>query len=452
MNYSDRLNRVIPGGAHTYSRGDDQFPENAPQILSHGKGAYVYDPGGKKYLDYGMALRAVSLGYSEETITAAALRGLEAGNNLTRASTIELEAAELIVNMIDSVDMVKFTKNGSTATSAAVKLARGFTGRKLVGRCTQHPFFSYDDWFIGNTPITKGIPDDVIRQTVQFDFNSIESLQDLIAKYGDDLACIILEPAALNCPALEGESKSNCCNTFPCSKDYSSSLNYLQKAKELCSKHGIVFILDEMITGFRWDLKGAQHIFNVKPDLSTFGKAMANGLSVAAVAGRRDIMEQGSIDTIGAERMFLLSTTHGAEMSGLAAFIETMKFMEQNSVIEYLWNYGRRLVEIFHDKINKYELNDYFEVGGPVINPYYITTTRDGNTDFQLRTLFAQEMIKNGVLMPWLSFSYQHGQQELAITEKALDSALAVCKTATVEGVENYLVGPTIKPVFRRFN
>ena len=452
MNYSDRLNRVIPGGAHTYSRGDDQFPENAPQILSHGKGAYVYDPGGKKYLDYGMALRAVSIGYSEETITAAALRGLEAGNNLTRASTIELEAAELIVNMIDSVDMVKFTKNGSTATSAAVKLARGFTGRKLVGRCAQQPFFSYDDWFIGNTPITKGIPDDVIRQTVQFDFNSIESLQDLIAKYGDDLACIILEPAALNCPALESESKSNCCNTFPCAKDYSSSLNYLQKAKELCSRHGIVFILDEMITGFRWDLKGAQHVFNVKPDLSTFGKAMANGLSVAAVAGRRDIMEQGSINIIGAERTFLLSTTHGAEMSGLAAFIETMKFMEQNNVIEYLWNYGRRLVETFHDKINKYELTNYFEVGGPVVNPYYITTTCDGNTDFQLRTLFAQEMIKNGVLMPWLSFSYQHGQQELAITEKALDSALAVCKTATVEGVENYLVGAAIKPVFRRFN
>jgi len=452
MNYSDRLNRVIPGGAHTYSRGDDQFPENAPQILSHGKGAYVYDPGGKKYLDYGMALRAVSIGYSEETITAAALRGLEAGNNLTRASTIELEAAELIVNMIDSVDMVKFTKNGSTATSAAVKLARGFTGRKLVGRCAQHPFFSYDDWFIGNTPITKGISDDVIRQTVQFDFNSIESLQDLIAKYGDDLACIILEPAALNCPALEGENKSKCCNTFPCAKDYSSSLNYLQKAKELCSRHGIVFILDEMITGFRWDLKGAQHVFNVKPDLSTFGKAMANGLSVAAVAGRRDIMEQGSIDTIGAERMFLLSTTHGAEMSGLAAFIETMKFMEQNRVIEYLWSYGRTLVELFHDKINKYELNNYFEVGGPVINPYYATTTVDGNSDFQLRTLFAQEMIKNGVLMPWLSFSYQHGQQELAITEKALDSALAVCKAATIEGVENYLVGGAIKPVFRRFN
>ena len=152
MNYQKRLLKAIPGGAHTYSRGYDQYPSNAPQILTHGKGAYIYDPQGNKYLDYGMSLRAVNIGYSEDEIDAAAIEQIKNGNNLTRPSMIELEAAELLVDLIDSVDMVKFTKNGSTAVSAAVKLARAYTGRDLVARCAEQPFFSYDDWFIGSTP------------------------------------------------------------------------------------------------------------------------------------------------------------------------------------------------------------------------------------------------------------------------------------------------------------
>src|SRR5262249_10189602 len=161
----ERLLRSIPGGAHTYSRGYDQYPANAPQILSRGKAAYVYAPDGTEYLDYGMALRAVNIGYAEDAIDAAAFEQARNGNNLTRPSMIELQAAEQLVDLIDSVDMVKFTKNGSTAVSAAVKLARAYTGRDLVIRCAEHPFFSYDDWFIGNTPITRGIPRETIAQT-----------------------------------------------------------------------------------------------------------------------------------------------------------------------------------------------------------------------------------------------------------------------------------------------
>ena len=130
MNYSERLNNVIPGGAHTYSRGDDQYPENAPQILEKGQGAYVYTPNGEKFLDYGMALRAVTLGYAEPTVAKAAFKQIEYGNNLTRPSLVELEAAELLCDLIPSVEMVKFAKNGSTVTTAAIKVARGYTGRK----------------------------------------------------------------------------------------------------------------------------------------------------------------------------------------------------------------------------------------------------------------------------------------------------------------------------------
>ena len=200
MNYQERLLKVIPGGAHTYSRGFDQYPENAPQILTRGKGAYIFDPEGNRYLDYGMALRAVNLGYAEDEIDAAAIEQIKKGNNLTRPSMIELEAAELLVSLIDSVDMVKFTKNGSTSVSAAVKLARAFTGRDLVARCAEQPFFSYDDWFIGSTPITRGIPQDTIEKTKTFRYNDIASLEALVDQYPNQFSCVVLEPAATEDP------------------------------------------------------------------------------------------------------------------------------------------------------------------------------------------------------------------------------------------------------------
>jgi glutamate-1-semialdehyde 2,1-aminomutase len=171
--FTDRLLKAIPGGAHTYSRGFDQYPSNAPQILSSGKGAYVFDQDNKKFLDYGMALRAVNIGYAEEEIDKAAINQINSGNNLSRPSLVELEAAELIIDTINSVDMVKFTKNGSTAVSAAVKLARAYTGKELIARCADHPFFSFDDWFIGSTNIKKGIPDSTIQQTKLFKFHAL---------------------------------------------------------------------------------------------------------------------------------------------------------------------------------------------------------------------------------------------------------------------------------------
>ena len=452
MNYSERLHRVIPGGAHTYSRGDDQHPSNAPPILSGGKGSRVWSPDGREFLDYGMALRAVSIGYAEPEINQAAIRGLELGNSLTRASMIELEAAELLVSLIDSVDMVKFTKNGSTATSAAVKLARAYTGRELVARCAQHPFFSFDDWFIGSTPITKGIPADTIRQTKQFNFNDISSLEALVQAHPDQFACVILEPAATECPAVG--TSTGCCGQAICTRNFCGDQpNYLQQVQALCKKHGIVFILDETITGFRWHMKGAQHVHGVQPDLSTFGKAMANGFSVAAVAGRRDIMELGSIDKLGQERLFLLSTTHGAEMSGLAAFIATMQFLDKHQVIPHLWQYGHALTQLLNRKAQEHGLSQYFKAAGPAANPYYLTTQADGSASFELRTLFAREMIANGVLMPWLAFSYRHGDAELAQTSLALDKAFAACSTALRNGLEDALMGENIiKPVFRRHN
>lgn len=430
MSYQDRLLSVIPGGAHTYSRGFDQYPLNAPQILSHGKGTYLFDSDGNKYLDYGMGLRSVNIGYAEDEIDLAAIEQIKNGNNLTRPSMIELEAAELFVDLIDSVDMVKFTKNGSTAVSAAVKLSRAYTGRKLVARCADQPFFSFDDWFIGSTPLTRGIPNEIIEHTKLFRYNDIASFEALIAEYPGQLSCVVLEPAATDEP-----------------KD-----GFLHKLQDLCAANGIIFILDEMITGFRWHLKGAQHMYDITPDLCTFGKAMANGFSVACIGGRREIMELGSIEFSGRERVFLLSTTHGAEMCGLGAFVATVKFIMKHSVVDHLWNYGNRLKELMNKKVNEYGISQNFKVGGTACSPYYLTLDSLGEISLPFRTLFMQEMIKNGVLMPWLSLSFRHGGDELAITEQALDATFAVYRRALYDGVENYLEGSSVRPVFRKHN
>ncbi len=428
--YSQRLHAAIPGGAHTYSRGDDQYPANAPQILERGEGAYVYTPEGECYLDYGMALRAVTLGYAEPTVASAAIKQIYNGNNLTRPSMIELEAAELMCDLIPSVEMVKFAKNGSVVTTAALKLARGYTGRKYVARCVDHPFFSYDDWFIGDTPLTLGIPEEHHALTLNFRYNDIASVEALFNQYPGQIAGLIMEPATGEHP-----------------KD-----NFLHKVQELCKRNGTVFILDEMITGFRWDLQGAQKYYDIVPDLCTFGKGMANGFSVAALGGKREIMNVGGIKELGKERLFLISTTHGAEMCGMGAFIETVKFYKEHQVISHLWSYGEKLMNGMNAIARDLGVDKEFEVCGIPCSPGYATRDREGNVSMPLRTLFSQEMIKQGVLMPWIAISYAHGEKELQQTMEATRKALEVYKRALDERVDKYLVGDVIKPVFRKFN
>lgn len=428
--YSQRLHEAIPGGAHTYSRGDDQYPANAPQILERGEGAYVYTPEGEQFVDYGMALRAVTLGYAEPTIKAAAIKQIGLGNNLTRPSLVELEAAEAMCALFPAVEMIKFAKNGSTVTTAALKIARGYTKRKYVARCFDHPFFSFDDWFIGDTPLQLGIPEEHHALTLNFRYNDIASVEALFEKYPDQIAGLILEPATTEHP-----------------KD-----NFLHKVQALCKKHGTVFILDEMITGFRWDLQGAMKYYDIVPDLCTFGKGMANGFSVAALGGKREIMEVGGIKKEGQERLFLISTTHGAEMCGLGALIETIKFYKEHNVTEHLWSYGQRLIDGMNAIAKELGVEKEFEASGVACSPYYATRDRSGQVSLPLRTLFSQEMIKGGVLMPWIAISYAHGEKELEITMSAVRKALEVYKKALDEGVEKYLVGPAIKPVFRKYN
>ncbi len=428
--YQEKAQALIPGGAHTYSRGDDQFPSNAPPVLERGQGAYVWDADGNRYLDYGMGLRAVTLGYDFPEVSEAAMAEIRKGNGLTRPSVTEIAAAETMVDLIPSAEMVKFAKNGSTVTTAAVKLARAYTGRKYVARCAEHPFFSYDDWFIGSTVITAGIPEEISRLTLQFHYNDVGSLEKLFTDYPEQIAGVIMEPVT-NTPPADG---------------------FLRQVKQACARHGAVFILDEMITGFRFHLRGGQKYFDVEPDLSTFGKGMANGFSVAALVGRREIMEGGGIFKEGAERVFLVSTTHGAEMCGLGAFLATVKAYREHDVIAHLWKYGQLLKEGIEGIAEDLHIQDFVSVEGYACSPDIITRGADRQPSAAFRTLFVQEMLKHGVLIPWLAISYSHQGPELAMTLEAARKALQVYAQALESDIDKYLSGPPVKPVFRKYN
>lgn len=449
MEYAEKLRSLIPGGAHTYSRGDDQYPSNAPEILERGKDAYVWDPSGNKYLDYGMALRAVTLGYANERVNKAAYREIEKGVNLTRATTIELEAAQAMVDLVPSAEMVKFAKNGSNVTSAAIKIARAYTGKKFVCVPRQQPFFSFDDWFIGTTPMKKGIPSEHYSTTLLFDYNDIGSLEKLFDQYPNQIAAVMLEPATTlmpcNCGVVRSVSKI-------CATCENNSSNFLHQVKSICRRNSTVFILDEMITGFRWHLNGAQTYFGVEPDLSTFGKGMANGFAVAALVGKKELMDLGGIYEEGAERTFLISTTHGAEMSGMGAFLETVKIYKNQNVIEHLWKFGEQLFTGINDVSKSIGLQHNFYMDGGYVSMNYVTKDNNGSVSLPLRTLFAQEMIKNGVLIPWIAPSFAHREEELKLTLGAVERSLQIYKKALSEGVDKYLKGRVIKPVFRQFN
>jgi len=424
-----KTHRLIPGGAHTYAKGDDQYPLEAPGFIVRGKGCHVWDVDGNEFIEYGMGLRAVSLGHAHETVNAAACRQMGYGHNFVRPSPIELECAEELSNMITGAEMVKFGKNGSDATNAAVKLARAYTGRDLIAVCADHAFFSVDDWFIGSTAMNAGIPRAIRDLTVTFRYNDLASVQTLFDRFPNQIACVMLEPEKETPPAD----------------------NFLQALKDLCHTHGAVFILDEMITGFRWHNGGGQAYHNVVPDLSAFGKAMGNGFSIAALAGQRDIMRLGGLDH-DRERVFLLSLTHGAEAPNLAAALEVMRIYKREPVVATMWRQGERLRAGVTNAVKAHGLEKRFLLLGKPCCLVFGTRDGEGKPSQAFRALFLQELIKRGILAPSFIISYAHTDADVDRTIAAVDESLGVYRRALDEGVERYLVGPPVKPVFRRFN
>ncbi len=442
----ERLHKVIPGGAHTYSRGDDQFSNNTPALFERGEGCHLWTRNGDRFLDFGMGLRSVNIGYANREINDAFYHEAMKGNNLTRASYTELMAAERLVELVDAAEMVKFAKHGSTVTTAAVKLARAYTGRKRVLIPSEQPFFSFDDWFIGTTPLTKGTLEESAQFTNKFNFGDISSMEVLFQSYPGEIAAVLLEPATHISPC-QCENNFGNCMTCP-----SSKIHFLHQVKELCHKNGALFILDEMITGFRWNVKGAQHFYGIEPDLCTFGKAMANGFAVAALAGKREFMRLGDINEIGMERVFLTSTTHGAEMGALGAFLKTLEIIERDNVISHIWQIGGALKKGMVDLANKMGLQSHFEMTGYDCSPLFMWKDGEGHVSMELRTLFLQEMANRKIIMSYISPSYAHTMEDIDFTLEKVTEVFSIMSTVIDSGFESKINGPVVKPVFRKYN
>ena len=340
----DRLHDLVPGGAHTYARGPDQYPESMPPVLTHGHGCRVWDVDGNAYIEYGMGLRSVTLGHGYPPVVDAVSRAIAGGVSFSRPTALEAAAAEDFLSLVPGADMVKFAKNGSDATTAAVRLARAVTGRVTVAICDQ-PFYSTDDWFIGTTPMAGGIPAGHAAATVRFGYNDLASLAAVLA--GDDVACVVMEAATATAEPAPG---------------------FLAGVRELCDRHGTLLVFDEMITGFRWAAGGAQAVYGVTPDLSCWGKAMANGFPLSALAGRREYMERGGLRT-EADRVFLLSTTHGPETASLAALRAVVAAYRSEDPVARMEYAGRRLAAGVTAAVAEAGLSDQLRVHRPPVVP-----------------------------------------------------------------------------------
>lgn len=427
--YRAKIHKLIPGGAHTYSKGDDQFPLLSPAAISHGKHGYVWDIDGNKYLDCAMGLTSVSLGHAYEPVLRAVRKEIEKGVNFQRPSYIEMEMAEKFLSLVPCHDMIKYAKNGSIVTTAAVKLARAYTGRKLIAFPYDHPFYSYDDWFIGKTVCNKGVPDEISALSVTYKGDDLQSLRELFEKYPNQIAGVISEPEKL-APLAE---------------------NYVKDAIDLAHKNGSIYILDEMITGFKTDFPGSIKKFNVKPDLATWGKGIANGFSFSALTGIKEIMGLGGITNEGEEKVFLTSTTHGGETHAIAAGLATIEIFEKQNVIQHNHEIGVNLISKSRSVINDHKLSEHVKIIGGNWMPVFTFTDASGEATAGIRTLALQEMIRRGVLFqgPFVP-CFTHTTEDVDFFVSALNETLSVYKEALEDGYEKFLIGKPVKAVFRK--
>jgi len=418
--------KVIPGGGHTYAKGDDQYPAGMAPVIRRGAGCRVWDMDGNEYIEFGSGLRANILGHAFEPVLRAARDAMADGVNFVRPHQLELTAAERLVDLIPSAEMVKFGLNGSDATTAAVRLARAYTGRDLVAVCRDHPFFSTDDWFIGTTAMNAGIPEAIRRLTVQFSYNDLQSLEEQFTANPGQIAAVILEAETVEPPAQ----------------------GFFAGLRSLCDRHGALLILDEAITGFRWHERGAQFVHDISPDLSTFSKGLANSLPLSALTGRRDVMCLGGFAE-HADRVFLLSQTYGAQPWALAAMLAVIETCVRDQVSARLHQLGAELRAGFGEVVADAGLSDYLQLRGRDCNLVYVARDAAGQPSQAFRTLVLQELLERGILAP--SFVVCAAHDPLAI-KQAIDAVaqlLPAYRRALDGGVENVLRGRPVRPAIR---
>lgn len=415
-----RALETIPLASQTFSKSVLQTVEGAaPLFLERGEGCRVWDVDGNAYIDFVLGLLPVVLGYRDSRVDEAIQQQLENGISFSLSTELEIELAERLVRLIPCAEMVRFGKNGSDATSAAVRLARAHTGRDKVAVCGYH---GWHDWYIGTTPRDLGVPDAVRALSTRFAFNDAKELEGLLSAEPDAYAAVILEPAGLDDPAP----------------------GYLQTVRELCDRHGAILIFDEIVTGFRVSLGGAQETYGVVPDLASFGKALGNGMPISAVVGRRDIMRR-------MEDIFF-SGTFGGEALSLAAAIATLDVLETENAPLRFARAGRRLRDGVAAIIDETDLGNEFTVKGPDWWPAVIPSGNGRAHAMLTASLIKQELVERGVLMgPTFNLCLAHDDD--AIIDETLaawrEAAGAVEEALALNDPVRALRGKPMQPVFQ---
>ncbi|MFC2092384.1 aminotransferase class III-fold pyridoxal phosphate-dependent enzyme [Bacteroidota bacterium] len=411
-----RSEGLIPAYSQLLAKGPTQWTkEIAPKYLRRGKGSHVWDVDGNEYIDFNMGIGPIVLGYCYEKVDEAIKKQIKDGITFSLTHPLEVELSEEISSVIPNAECVRFSKTGCDVTSAAVRLARAFTKREKILCCGYH---GWHDWYISVTDRNAGIPKFMEKLTYTVNYNDIDSV---IQSIDSDTACIILEPFVFE------EPKNN----------------FLNELQEVCKKNGSLLIFDEMWTGFRIALGGAQEFFKIKPDLATYSKAIANGMPLSVLTGRRDVMRLLDKDVF-------FFTTFGGEALSLAAAMATIDEIKKKNVPDYLSKKGKLLKDGYNTIVEKLGI-DYSSCSGYNCRTIITFDAKAGNP-LEMKTLVQQEMIKRGIL--WGGFHnmcFSHSYNDIEYTLKVYEEVLQILKKAVEEkNVKGYLKGELLEPVFRR--
>lgn len=415
----ERALKTVPLGSQTFSKSKTQFPYGvSPYFIQKAQGSHVWDVDNNEYIDFMNSLLAITLGYNDPDVNKAVKHQLELGTLFSLPHPLEFEVAEKIVEMVPCAEKVRFGKNGSDATAGAIRLARAYTNKDHVIVCGYH---GWQDWYIGSTARNLGVPKATIDLTHAFMYNDIESLHKVFKEYPDQIASVIMEPMNLHYPK-EG---------------------FLQEVKEITHKNGALLIFDETITGFRYSKGGAQELFNVIPDLATFGKGLANGYPISAVAGSDKYMHL-------MEEIFF-SFTFGGETLSLAAALATLNKLQNQPILETIKTQGQKVIIELNNLIQKHELTDVFSVAGHPTWSFFVIKDIEPYTSWDIKTLYLQEMFRRGILtITTNNMSYSHSDEDLSKLFKAYDEVLALLKEAIQnKKIENYLNCKPLEPLFK---
>lgn len=415
----DRALRTIPLGSQTFSKSKIQYPEGvSPFFIKQGRGCHVWDVDNNHYVDFINSLAAITLGYCDPDVNEAVRSQLDDGVIFSLPHPLEIKVSEKLVELVPCAEMVRFGKNGSDATSGAVRIARAFTGRDRIAVCGYH---GWQDWYIGATARNLGVPQATRDLTHVWAYNDLESLAKLFRDYPGQFAAVILEPMNISQP-IPG---------------------FLESVKELSHKHGAVLVFDETVTGFRYSIGGAQQYFNVTPDIATLGKGLANGFPLSAVVGRADIMSL-------MEEVFF-SFTFGGEALSLAAALATLKKMESEPVIETLYLQGEKILNKLKSLISDSAANDFISILGNPTWSFVVFKDTKEYSQWDIKTLFLQEMFARGILtIGTHNMSYAHTDGDLDKLFSAYGEVIPLIKEAIhSKSLKEKLLCQSLKPLFK---